>query len=84
MKRTVELNDDVTISVSDIMYVERLIENGKPAIKMYMHGIPAAFLYTFNSTESRDRTFRDIVLSMEDFNFYCNCNIHGMVSTEPE
>ena len=84
MERTVELNDDVTISVSDIMYIERLIENGKPAIKMYMHGIPAAFLYTFNGKESRDSVFELIVRRMKNLNFDCNCNIHGMVSTEPE
>ena len=84
MERIVELNDDVTISVSDIMYIERLIENGKPAIKMYMHGIPAAFLYTYNGKESRDSVFELIVRRMKNLNFDCNCNIHGMVSTEPE
>ena len=84
MKRIIKLSDDVVVSINDIMYVERSFEGEKPAVKMYMHGIASAFCFTFNSTESRDRTFRDIVLSMEDFNFYCNCNIHGMVSTEPE
>ena len=84
MERIVELNDDVIISVSDIMYIERLIENGKPAIKIYMHGIPAAFLYTFNGKESRDSVFGLIVRRMKNLNFDCNCNIHGMVSVEPE
>lgn len=82
MERTVDLNDDITISVSDIMYVGRLVKDGHPAIKMYMHGIPNAFLYTFNSNESRDSLFRLIVGRMEGLNF--DCNIHGMVSTEPE
>lgn len=69
MERTVELNDNVTISVSDIMYIERLIEYGKPAIKMYMHGIPAAFLYTFNSNESRDPVFELIVRRMRNLKY---------------
>lgn len=84
MKRTVELNDDVTISVQDIMYIQRLVEKEKPAIEIYLHGIPNAFLFTFNGEESRNSVFELIVRRMKNLNFDCNCNIHGMVSTEPE
>ena len=84
MKRIIKLSDDVVVSIKDIMYVERSFEGEKPAVKMYMHGIPSAFLYTFNGIESRDSVFELIVRRMKNLNFDCNCNIHGMVSTEPE
>ena len=69
MKRTVNLNDDVTISVQDIMYIQRLVSKEKPAIEMYMHGIPNSFLFTFNGEESRNSVFELIVRRMEDLNF---------------